>query len=295
MRHRVESSEKTLRQNICLQMSSHVVSASHKYCVKVRRVPPRPGSRGGDDNQNFGGGLDGVSCLVIGKSIPVCAPPRKPSKDYPKAGRIPKKMRSCESQRRLGKNGDCTFSFVALIQQPVWLSSCSLGTTAPRGCGASGRRAHNTRSHTHIQTHTHTRYKQIVWKRHVPIKSRESQCRNMTMRRACGQQLIRKKYFLSLFLDLFPTPEHTNEVQMFHLFTSSLLTDPSMNHTLFNSSWLSFPWKQWPAANVDLQLCDSAMKLILQCYVTNKQQHLTYSYILFPQTILFVASDESLL
>lgn len=155
-----------------------------------------PGSRGSDDNQNFGGGLDGVSCLVIGKSIPVCAPPRKPSKDHPKARRIPPKTRSDESQRRLfekKKKRDCTFSFVALIQQPVWLSSCSLGTTAPRGCGASGRRAHNTRSHT--QTHTHTHERQIVRQRHIPIKSRECQCRNITTRRVCGQQLIWKILF----------------------------------------------------------------------------------------------------
>lgn len=80
MRDCVESSEKTLRQ---IFVSQNVLTCGHqspatttkkKAALKSSALPSAAGSRGSADNQNFGGGLDGVPCLVTGRSIPgLCA------------------------------------------------------------------------------------------------------------------------------------------------------------------------------------------------------------------------------
>lgn len=50
--------------------SSHVLSGATMRRQKLQRSTSSTGvGRGGDDNQNFAAGLDGMSCLVNGKSI----------------------------------------------------------------------------------------------------------------------------------------------------------------------------------------------------------------------------------
>ena len=94
--------------NICLQK---VLTCGHqspakkkkekekKAALKSSALPSGAGLRGSADNQNFGGGLDGVPCLVTGRSIPgLCATAETEQRSAVSAAKTSNKT---EERRRL--------------------------------------------------------------------------------------------------------------------------------------------------------------------------------------------------
>lgn len=80
------------RKDAPIKMSPNVLTCGHHFpemLLQSSALSSALGSRGSDDNQNFGGGLDGVSRLVFGKSIPgLCATAETVPKKTPESATI---------------------------------------------------------------------------------------------------------------------------------------------------------------------------------------------------------------
>lgn len=114
------SSEASLR-HLSVSTGSRIRTQDASPQVKKDQLLSALMSRRNAGVQNFRLGSDGASCLAVVKSMPVCAPPRKFYYRTENAGRSPRSRRTSEAKGGFFflKSGVRTFSFVALIQQPV--------------------------------------------------------------------------------------------------------------------------------------------------------------------------------
>lgn len=155
-----------------MYLSPNVLTCGHQFPQMLRQsweLPSAPGSRSGD-NQNFGGGLDGVSCLARGKSILVCAPRRKPDKNNKNARQFSQRVRNGGG---LVRNWThfllcCPNPTVCLIILLLSGNNSSTGLWSVREA-----RAEYARTYIHTNTHPHSGDSvcgNVTW----PTKDRES-------------------------------------------------------------------------------------------------------------------------